>query len=148
MVPDDTQREEGVDFETLAPTLEEVSYPITSEELVERYGDTELGRTNAEPITLRELFEGMGEDTFESADGVRQMVMTMMPRESVGPSNYSDRGGATPTETEAAEEARDHTSADVQGGQASDRDVGIDGDPDGGEESAGEGGGSNDDGEE
>lgn len=130
MVPDDDRRAEGVDFEALAPVLEEVSYPIGSEELVERYGDRELGRTNADPITLRELFDGMGENTFESAEGVRTMCLSMMPRESVGPSNYSDRGGATPTETEAAEDARDHTSADVEGGPASDRDVGTDGEVD------------------
>jgi hypothetical protein len=128
MVPSDDRRSEGVDFEALAPALEEVSYPISSEALLDRFGDRELGRTNADPISLQELFDGMGEDTFESAKGVRTMVMSMMPRESVGPSNYSDRGGATPTETEAAADAGDQTSADVEGGPAVDRDAGSDGD--------------------
>lgn len=130
MVPDDERRSEGVDFEALEPALEEVSYPISSEELVEQYGDVELGRTNAEPITLQELFEGMGENTFESAKGVHTMVMSMMPEESVGPSNYSDRGGSTPTETEAAEDARYQNSGDVEGGPAADRDSGTDGEND------------------
>lgn len=127
MVPDDDRRSEGVDFEALAPALEEVSYPIGSAELLERYGDRELGRTNADPITLQELFDGMGENTFESAEGVRTMVKSMMPEESVGPSNYSDRGGETPTETEAAESARYQTSADVDGSSATDGDGDSDG---------------------
>lgn len=127
MVPDDTQRGEGVDVAALESALESVSYPITADELVERHGDVELDRTNAEPITLAELFDFMGEDTFESTEGVRQMVMSQMPRDSVGRSNYSDRGGAGPTETEAAQDAQDATSADHQDGESTDRSIDADG---------------------
>lgn len=125
---DDTDREEGVDFGEVNPTLEDLSYPITTDELVDQHGDLELGRTNADPITIRELFEFMGEDTFESREEVRQMIMSQMPRESVGRRNYSDRGGTSPAETEAAAEAENATAADVEGGPASDRDIGTDGD--------------------
>lgn len=127
MNSDDTDREEGVDFAELNPVLEELSYPITADELVEQYGDRELERTNADPISVRELFEYMGEDTFESSDGVRQMIMSQMPRESVGRRHYSDRGGNLPGEGDA--EGEHPTAADVQGGPASDRDVDADGDP-------------------
>lgn len=127
MVPDESERTEGVEFAEIDPILEDVSYPVTADELVDRHGDTEIERTNADPITLVELFDFMGEDTFESADEVRQMIMSQMPRESVGRSNYSDRGGATPRETEAAEEAEDQSSDDLQDGSATDRDVDADG---------------------
>lgn len=127
MVPDETERDEGVDFAALEPALEEVEYPITADELVERYGDVELGRTNAEPITLEELFDFMGDDTFESEDGIRQMVMAQMPRDSVGRSNYSDRGGSHPEETEAADDAQDDTSAEHEEGESTDRSVDAEG---------------------
>ena len=127
MNDDDTDREEGVDFAEVNPVLEDLSYPITAEELVEQHGDRELGRTNADPISLRELFEYMGEDTFESPEEVRQMVMSQMPRESVGRRQYSDRGGTLPDEGDDGGDH--HTAADVQGGPASDRDVDADGDP-------------------
>lgn|GEM_PF-1291176 len=128
MVPsEDSDRVEGVDFATIDEVLDDVSFPITADELIDQHGDVEIERTNADPITLAELFDFMGDDTFESADGVRQMVMSQMPRESVGPSNYSDRGGATPTETEAAEAAEEQSSSDLQDGSATDRDVDADG---------------------
>lgn len=125
MTTDDTDREEGVDFSEVNPVLEELSYPITSTELVEQHGERQLARTNADPISLRELFEFMGEDSFESPEAVRQMILSQMPRESVGRRQYSDRGGTLPGE----EDASDHpTAADVEGGPASDRDIGADGD--------------------
>lgn len=127
MVPDDSETGEGVSFEELGPVLDDVEFPITADELVERHGDVELDRTNAEPITLEELFDFMGDDTFESEDGVRQMVMAQMPRDSVGRSGYSDRGGSTPEETDEAEEAEQDTSADHEHGVSTDREVDADG---------------------
>ena len=128
MARDDHDREEGVDFTEFGPVLEDISYPITTDELVERYGDYELDRTNADPITVRELFNFMGDDTFESSEEARQMIMSQMPRESVGRTNYSDRGGASPVESDAAEDAEHVTDADIEGGPAADRDIGTDGD--------------------
>lgn len=89
---DHTERVEGVDFADVAPILEDVSYPITADELVEEYGDVELDRTNADPISLQALFEPMGDDTIESVDGARQSILTLMPKDSEGRQRYSDRG--------------------------------------------------------
>ena len=115
---DDPARVEGVDFTSINPVLDDISYPITADAFVDRYGDRELGRTNADPLTVEELFESMGEDTFESKADVRQMLLSQMPRNSEGRPNYSDRGGATPVETEAAEEASKQTAADLEEGPA------------------------------
>lgn len=122
MGDDDPDRVEGVDFGSLNPLLDERSYPVTADELVERYGDRELERTNAGPITFRELFDHVGDTTFDSEDQLRQMLPAQMPRESEGRTNYADRGSSNPTLTDAAEEAEDSTAADFQGGEATDRD--------------------------
>lgn len=94
MSEDGTDREEGVNFTDINPVLEGIEYPITMEEFVAQHGDHSIERTNADPITVRELFEGTGEDTFESAEEVRQSLLNLMPAESVGRQRYSDRGGS------------------------------------------------------
>ena len=114
---DDPDHVEGVDFTSINPVLDDVSYPITTEELVDQHGGRELQRTNAEPVTIEELF-GYIDDTFDSGESVRQMLLSQMPRNSEGRPNYSDRGGATPVETEAAEAAAEQTTADLQPGES------------------------------
>jgi hypothetical protein len=123
MADDAPEHDMGVDFTDLNPVLEEVSYPVTTDELREQYGDTELGRTNADPITLKKLFDYMGDETFESPDGVRQQILSQMPRNSEGRPNYSDRGGSTPVQTDEAEEAERQTAGDLQDGPATDTDT-------------------------
>jgi hypothetical protein len=119
---DDPERVEGVEFTSINPVLEDISYPITADEFVEQFGDHELERTNADPIQVSELFEYMGEDTFDSKQGIRQMLLSQMPRDSEGRTNYSDRGGANPVETEAAEAAAEQTTADIEDGEMTNRD--------------------------
>jgi len=91
-------RDEGVDFSDINPVLEDLSYPISQEEFVTQYGKESVERTNAGPITVAELFDGMGEQTFEAAEEIRQSVLNLMPRESVGLQRYSDRAGSIPEE--------------------------------------------------
>jgi len=116
---DDPAHVEGVDFTAINPVLDDIAYPITTDELVEEHGDCELGRTNADPVTVAELFEQI-DDTFDSGETVRQMALAQMPRDSEGRTNYSDRGGATPVETDAAEAATEQTTADIERGPATD----------------------------
>jgi hypothetical protein len=112
---DDPAHVEGVDFTSINPVLDDIEYPITTAELVDQHGDREVERTNADPITVAELFDYI-DDTFDSEKAVRQMALSQMPRDSEGRTNYSDRGGATPVETEAAREASEQTTADLEGG--------------------------------
>jgi len=113
MGDDDIEFDEGVDFSAIDPILDDLSYPITADELVERHGDVELDRTNADPISIEELFDYMGDDTFESGEQIRRMILGQMPRDSVGRSEYSDRGGSHPEATEEAENAGEATDAEV-----------------------------------
>lgn len=87
-----------MNFGDIDDVLAELSYPIEKEEFVSEYGDRTLDRTNADPISIEELFEGTGGDTFETEDGVRQAILNLMPSESVGRQRYSDRAGETPEE--------------------------------------------------
>lgn len=98
MTEDDADREQGVDFTAIDSILDELEYPITTDDLLAEHGDRTIERTNAEPITIRELFEDAGDETFESAEAVRQSVLNLMPEASVGREGYSDRGGAIPDE--------------------------------------------------
>jgi len=123
---DDPERTEGVDFTDLNPVLEDVSYPITADEFVERYGDRTLGRTNADPITVEELFDYMGDTSFDDDDELRQQIIGQMPRETTGRAGYSDRGGSLPEETEEAEKAEkaaEETDGDYEEGTAADPDT-------------------------
>ncbi len=109
MSEDDSDRSEGVNFTEINPILEDISYPITAEEFVTTYGDREIPRTNAEPITIRELFEPLEEEEFESKDEVHQGILNLMPKESVGRQRYSDRGAIIDDPEEYSKrEDRDH----------------------------------------
>lgn len=90
---DTDDRTEGIDFNDVDPILEDLSYPVTIDELVSEHGDATLERTNADPISIRNLLGGMDGDTsFESAEGARETMLTMMPQDSVGEPGQSDRG--------------------------------------------------------
>jgi len=96
MAGNDADREEGVEFGDVDPVLQDLSYPISKAEFVEQQGDLAVERTNSSPIAVRDLFEGTGDDTFESPDELRQSMLNLMPHETVGRQRYSDRGGKTP----------------------------------------------------
>ena len=87
-------REQGVEFGSLADELEEEEYPMSKGELLDTYGDREIELEDA-TRTLRDVLEPLGEDEFESADDVRQSVITMVGDEAIGRKNYSDRGDET-----------------------------------------------------
>lgn len=111
---------EGVDFTEINPVLESLSYPTTANEIVDEHGDVEMERTNTDAITVAELFGQMGDNTFDSEEAVRQMLLSQMPNDSEGRQNYSDRGGSQPVETEAAEEAAEQTTEDLEDEQKTD----------------------------
>lgn len=103
MEKDEPHREQGVDFSSIDPVLEDLPYPVTADELVAEYGDHTIERTNAEPISIGDLL-GPLDDTYESDDEVRQSILNLMPRDSVGRSEYSDRGGSLPEEEAQTDE--------------------------------------------
>jgi len=90
MTDEDDDREQGIEFGGLDDDLEEVDYPITNEELVERFGTRTLGTADGE-VTVRETLAGQSDVTYESPGDVHDAVLNMVGSEAVGRKGYSDR---------------------------------------------------------
>lgn len=97
MSDSDENREQGVEFGSLADDLKAESYPMKKTELLETYGDRELELQNGGE-TLREVLEPMGETTYESAEDVMQAIIGMVDDQAIGRKHYSDRGGRPRTD--------------------------------------------------
>lgn len=87
-------REQGIEFGALIDDLEDESYPLSHETLLNRYGDRELDLID-EQVSLREVLSPEQEQEYKDAESVRQAVFSMVGDEAVGREGYSDRGGDT-----------------------------------------------------
>lgn len=99
--PGDT-REQGIEFGGLTADLEEESYPLSHEALLDRYGDRELGLGD-DQVALREVLSPEMEQEYEDVESVRQAVFTMVGDDAVGREGYSDRGGSGSDGTDTSE---------------------------------------------
>lgn len=84
MLPTDTN--ESIDAER---------YPLTTEQLVERYGDRTLELQNGSE-SLGEVLSRAGDDTFDSPHEVRLAVYNGVSHRAVGRRFYSDRDPTPP----------------------------------------------------
>jgi len=123
MTDQNEEATEGVEFGEIDELLDDIVYPITTEEVKQQYGDAEVGRTNAEPISLHELLDHMGEDTFDSEQEFRETIMGQMPRDSEGYGQYSDSRGYTPDKRDDGEDDDGMTTADLEEGPSTDEDI-------------------------
>lgn len=98
-------REQGIEFGELSEDLENETYPISHDELLERYGDRELELASGE-TQLRAVLEPENETEYEDARSVRQAIFTMVGDQAVGREGYSDRGG----ESEGTDSSEDDVS--------------------------------------
>jgi hypothetical protein len=94
---DDDSREQGVELGPLADQLDAHSYPATTAELVDEYGDHEIELPDGTE-SFGEVLGGT-EETYESSEEVREMLYTMVGSDAVGREGYSDRGGIAEDET-------------------------------------------------
>lgn len=83
-------RDVGVTFGDLQDDLEGEEYPISADELLERYGGREVRHAGGS-ATLRELLSGASEETYESPDAVHQAVLNMVGEGAEGRKDYTDR---------------------------------------------------------
>jgi len=93
----DDSRELGVELGSLHETLENVSFPVSQDALLDDHGDTEL-EMGEETATLEGLLEPINEDEYHSAEEVEQAVIAMVGDEAIGRKNYSDRTPYAPGE--------------------------------------------------
>ncbi|WP_254522662.1 DUF5789 family protein [Natrinema caseinilyticum] len=97
----DENRELGVELGDLQETLENETYPIGHNELLDEYGGEEI-EMNGDTTTLEDLIGPLGEDEYRDYGEVEGAVMTMVGDEAIGRKNYSDR-----TPPAAGEERQD-----------------------------------------
>lgn len=84
-------RKLGVTFGDLSDDLESESYPVSTADLLAAYGERELIHANGS-VTLAELLEPIGEESYRSAAGVEQAVLNMISGGAEGRRGYTDRG--------------------------------------------------------
>jgi len=101
---DHDDREQGIEFGSITDDLESESYPMSHEEVLDRYGDRELDLENGSTTVGEVLSEEM-EREYQDAEGVRQAIFNMVGSAAVGRQHYSDRGGETPNEQEEEDDA-------------------------------------------
>ncbi|AEH36429.1 DUF5789 family protein [Halopiger xanaduensis] len=107
----DEDRELGVELGDLGDELRNQEYPISQDDLLEKYGDEEVGMGGEETMTLEDLIGPMNEDEYQDYGEVEQSIMNMVSDDAIGRKNYSDR---TPP---ASGEQRQDEGAPEQGGQ-------------------------------
>lgn len=83
-------RDVGVDFGALADDLATADYPLTTETLIDHFGDRELTYANGQ-TTLADLVGDSGRDRYEGPEEVHQFVLNMVGVDAVGRPRYSDR---------------------------------------------------------
>ncbi|MCL9813641.1 DUF2795 domain-containing protein [Natranaeroarchaeum aerophilus] len=66
----------------------DAEFPITSDELLDRYGDEEIDLSNE---TLREVLERTGPETYENREDAEFAVYSGVSDRAIGRKGYSDR---------------------------------------------------------
>lgn len=66
------------------------SYPATTDELIDEYGDLELEFPNGDE-TLGDALGRVGKTTLEDAEDARLLAYSAVSEDAVGRPNYSDR---------------------------------------------------------
>ena len=85
-------RDRGLEFGDLESDLAEESYPIRTEEVLERYGDREIEHARG-TTTVQEVLDEVDEE-YQDHDELHEAILTMIGEEAVGDKEYSERGTA------------------------------------------------------
>lgn len=84
-------------FTAATEQFETHSYPATTEELIEAYGETEITLANGTE-TLGEALGRLPAETFESAEDASMAAYSVISSKGIGRKYYSDRDPALPGE--------------------------------------------------
>lgn len=74
------------------------SYPATTDEMIEAYGETELTLPNGTE-TIGEVLDRISPETFETAEDARATVYSAVSSKGIGRKYYSDRDPIQPGES-------------------------------------------------
>lgn len=71
----------------------ELEFPTDQQTILDDIGETEIDAPDGDTsMTIGEILEPIHEDSYETSDELREIIMTNLPEEYVGRSRYSDRG--------------------------------------------------------
>lgn len=73
------------------------SYPATTDELIDAYGETTLTHPNGSE-TLAEALGRLDSETFQSAEEAQMATFSAVGSEAIGRKHYSDRDPSLPGE--------------------------------------------------
>ena len=99
----------GIELGDLENKLENEEYPISKDELLEKYGDETLEFESGDQ-TLRSILEPYGDTEFTGPDDVHQSILGMVDDEAVGERKQTERGatsGAQETGTTGMEDEKE-----------------------------------------
>lgn len=77
-------------FESVNEEIDAHSYPATSQELIDEFGDLPLKLPKGEE-TFGDALGRLGETTFEDAEDARMAAYSAVSKNAIGRENYSDR---------------------------------------------------------
>lgn len=82
-------------LEATRDRIDDQTYPLTTQDLLDELGDTELELANGtEP--LEDVLERFGDQTFQNPEEVRHTIRAGVCERAIGRKNYSDRDPTTP----------------------------------------------------
>lgn len=81
--------------------LDAHSYPATTTELIEAYGEMEFDTDECE--SFGEVMERLGEETFENSESARLAALSAVGDGAIGRKGYSDRDAPTVGEESEAD---------------------------------------------
>lgn len=90
-------RELGVEFGELAEHLESRSYPISTDEFVDEYGEYTVEYPNGTG-SVRDILESVGSETYDSPSEAREALLNLVDSRAIGRKFYSDRTPPAPGE--------------------------------------------------
>lgn len=94
----------SLELGAVTEVFESDRFPITTEELIEDYGDCEIGYPNGSE-RLSDILETSGMETYETADEVELAILNGVGREAVGRPRYSDRGDEVTESADRSEQS-------------------------------------------
>ena len=89
--PEDSERIRSLEMDNIGELFESDRMPVTTEELIEEFGDCEIeyphGSERLEPI-----LRTSGMEQYETLDELELAILNGVSRDAVGRPRYSDRG--------------------------------------------------------
>lgn len=83
----------SLEMEQIHELFQPEQFPMTTEEMIEEYGDYEISYPQGSE-TLSSILETSGSETYETSDQVQLALLNGVGRDAVGRPRYSDRGAA------------------------------------------------------